>query len=122
MGYESRLYIVDKSSMKDSSINMVFGEVVAMFNLSKVNSVASEFLHYSDTDTYIYADDGSTRILEDDYGEKLKEIPIDDVIKIIEKAAKEDHWNYRRWKPVLGLLKGFKKEEWNNLVVLHYGY
>lgn len=122
MGYESRLYIVNKTPIKDPSINMVFGEIIAMFNLSKVNSVASEFSHYPDTNTYIYADDENTQILEDAYGEKLKEIPIDDAIKIIEKAAEEDCWNYRRWKPVFGLLKGFKKEEWSDLVVLHYGY
>lgn len=122
MGYESRLYVVDKSNLYDPNINMVYGEIIAMFNLSKVNSVASEFSRYPDTDTYIYADDGNTRILEDKYGKKLKEISIDDAIKIIEKAVEENHWSYRRWKPILGLLKGFKKEEWSSLVVLHYGY
>lgn len=122
MGYESRLYIVNKSSIKDPSINMVFGEIIAMFNLSKVNSIASKFSRYPDTDTYIYADDGNTRILVDAYDERLKEIPVDDAIKIIEKAAEEDHWSYRRWKPVLGLLKGFNKKEWSDLAVLHYGY
>ncbi len=121
MGYENRLYIVNKTSIHDDK-NMVFGEIIAMFNLSKVNSVASRFHHYPDTNTYIYADDGDTRILEDEYGDKLREIPIDDAIKIIEEAAEEDHWNYKRWNPVLGLLKGFNKKNWPDLVVLHYGY
>lgn len=122
MGYESRLYIVDKTSIYDHDKNMVLGEVIAMFNFSKVDPVTNKFFNYPDTDTYIYSDDGNTRILEDSYGEKLKEIPIDDAIKIIEKAAEENHWNYRRWEPILGLLKGFNKKKWSNLVVLHYGY
>ncbi len=122
MGYESRLYVVDKGNLYDPNINMIYGEVIAVFDLSRVYPVSYKLRGYPETNVYIYSADGNTRIIEDKYGERLTEIPIDDAIKIIEKAAEEDHWNYRRWKPVLGLLKGFKKEEWSNLVVLHYGY
>lgn len=122
MGYESRLYVVEKGNLYDRNINTVWGEVIAMFELSRVYSVSDKLCEYPETNAYIYSDDGNTRIIEDKYGERLREIPIGDAIKIIEEAAEEDHWNYRRWKPVLGLLKGFKKEEWNKLVVLHYGH
>lgn len=122
MEYESKLYIVQKSCVYDviDGKKMIFAEVVATFNLCKVYDVASKLLEYNNTNCFIYADDGNTRILEDKYGKALKEIPIYDAIKIIEEAAKTD--DYRRFAPCLALLKGFKQDEWSNLVVLHYGY
>ena len=122
MGYESRLYVVEKSRhIYPSDNGMVWGEVVAMFDLCKCYPVSGELCKYPNTNAYIYADDGNTKILEDKYGEKLKEIPIKDTIKIIKKAIKNDD-GYRRYKPFLKLLEGFNLDEWNDLVVLHYGY
>lgn len=122
MGYESRLYVVEKS--KPSYIEndcMVWGEVVAVFDLCKCYLVSDELRKYPNTNAYIYADDGNTKILEDKYGEKLKEIPVKDTIKIIKKAMKKENYN-RRYKPCLKLLESFNLDEWDDLVVLHYGY
>ena len=123
MGYESRLYVVEKhKNFYPSDNNMVWGEVVAVFDLCKCYPVSDELCKYPNTNAYIYADDGNTEILEDKYGEKLKEIPVKDTIKIIKKAMKNDNYSYRRYKPCLKLLEGFNLDEWNDLVVLHYGY
>lgn len=118
MGYESRLYIVNKTDIIDNE--MFYAEKIAEFNLCTVYDVSSKIKQYPVTNAYIYSDDGNTRILEDMYGERLTEIPINDVILIIEEAMKNDE--YRRYKPCLQLLKGFNQLQWKNLVVLHYGY
>lgn len=120
MGYESKLYVVEKSKHLNDD-GMVWGEVVAMFDLCKCYPVSDKMRKYPNTNAYIYADDGDTKILEDKYGEKLKEIPIKDTIKIIKKAIKDDS-SYRRFKPCLKLLENFNLDEWDELVVLHYGY
>ena len=91
MGYESKLYVVDKHHWKWS--NESWGEVVASFDLCKVYNL--DFKKYPLTDCYIYADDGNTEIRED---------------------------YYRRYQPCLSLLKGFNPNDWEDLVVLHYGH
>lgn len=122
MGYESRLYIVDKTSfaIEIREKLMFYCEKIATFNLSKVPDVSNKLLDYKDTDGYFYAEDYDDIIIEDKYGKPLKEIPISDVIKILEDAS--SHSNYKRYRPCLNLLKGFNLSEWENLVVLHYGY
>ena len=119
MGYESRLYVVDKHE-KFSCEDRCWGEIIVMINLCTVYGVSSKMRKYPETDCYIYASDGNTHIVEDLYDEVMSEIPIDDAIKIIEEASKKD--DYRRYAPCLALLKSFDKSQWKNLVVLHYGY
>ncbi len=120
MGYESRLYIVNKFEKLEHE-TMTYAEKVAMFELCKVYSVSSQLDKYPKTNAYIYSDDGDTQIIEDKYGESLREIPIDDMISILENAMEKE--SYRRYAPCLAMLKGFNKEDWgDNLVVLHYGH
>ena len=118
MGYESKLYIVNKSDIYDDG--MKYGQVIATFDLCKVGSVARKIAKYPNTDAYIYADDGNTRITKDLYGEPFKEIPIADMIEILERESEADP--YRRYRPCIQLLKGFDASEWKDLVVLHYGH
>lgn len=118
MGYESRLYVVDKTTIFDGE--MVYGQKVAMFDLCKVEAVSAQLTAYPETNVYFFADDGNTKVVNDNYGQPLTEIPLKDVINIIESAMKTDA--YRRYKPCLELLKGFDESQWNNLVVLHYGH
>lgn len=127
MGYESKLYVVDKmDSYIDVDIDcrtvkrMCYGNVVAMFDLCKVPDIPAAIKSYPDTDAYFY--EGGQRIVDDEYGKPLKEIPIKDMIEIVKKAARNDRNEYRRWKPCLALLKGFSGEKWKGLVVLHYGH
>ena len=127
MGYESRLYIVEKSGFytncnetpNDDFGRMCFAEVVAMIDLCKVPELPAAINKYPDTDAYIY--EGEERVLEDKYGARLKEIPLKDMTDIITKIAKADNNQYRRWNPCLGLLKGFDTDGWD-VVVLHYGH
>ena len=118
MGYESKLYVVDKCSIPASDDKHLYAQVVAMFDLCKAGIHRSNF---RDTDCAFYADDGNTLVLEDCYGDSIGELTIPEVIKLIEDQQKECP-EYRRWEPCLALLKSFKEDEWKNLVVLHYGY
>ena len=123
MGYESRFYIVDKTDIKSLDGKRYWAQVIAMFDLCKVYAVSSPIQDkYPATDAYIYADDGNTEITKDKYGEPLIEIPIDDLIQLIEKVITSEGYYYRRYNPFLQLLKGFNKSDWRNLVVLHYGH
>lgn len=118
MGYESKLYVIQKYDCVKQN-DKIFAEVIAMFDLCKVNDI--DFSKYPATDCYIYDVDGNTKITEDMYGEPLKELTISDAIIEIERAMTKGQ--YRRWNPILGLLKGFNEDEWDNgLSVLHYGY
>ena len=112
MGYESKLYVVDKHDWKWS--NEKWGEVIASYDLCRV---PINFSQYPATDCYIIADDGNTKITEDKYGDPLKEIPVKDMIDMIENDK-----DYRRYQPCLNLLEGFDLNRWENLVVLHYGH
>ena len=121
MGYESRFYIVNsnKSGYKDEGF--YYGEKIAIFNMCKVPRLYDAIKNYPKTDTFIYADDGNTLITEDNYGESLIEIPINDMIYHLRNVIDSDT-PYRRYEPFLHLLLGFNTREWDNLVVLHYGY
>lgn len=124
MGYESKFYIVEKTSSKhiDYEENgKVWAQVIATFNMSKIGSAYETIHKYPATDAYIYADDGNTEIFEDRYGDELIEIPIKDMIQIL-KDLEKVYPDYRRLKPFKNMLKGFDTEQWKDIVVLHYGY
>lgn len=123
MGYESRLYVVDKhKDMKNEDLGLVWASVIAVYDLSKVGEdFVSKVRAFPDTDCYVYADDGNTQIVEDCYGAKLKEIPLNEMIAILAYEIGVNSY-YRRFKPILALLMAFDPKDWDNLVVLHYGY
>ena len=122
MGYESRFYVVDKTTIKSTDGKRYWAQVIATFDLCKVYAVSSPIRDkYTATDAYIYADAGDTEIIKDNYGDPLIEIPIDDMIQLMEKVITSEDY-YRRYNPFLQLLKGFNKSDWRDLVVLHYGH
>jgi len=119
MGYESRLYVVEKTDFSGyEHSDHKYAQVVAMFDLSKAGLHSSMF---RPTDCYIYADDGNTEIVVDCYGDPLKELSIPEVIRLLEERQSECP-DYRRWRPCISLLKSFDVSQWHDLVVLHYGY
>lgn len=123
MGYESKLYVVEKSNFMFDDEGSRYCQVVAMFDLCKFYDLADMFGNCPTTDCYFYADDGNTRVLEDRYGDPLREATIEDVIDVLEIAL--DNGNeYRRIYPVLAALKALEdhKHNWKELAVLHYGY
>lgn len=124
MGYESRLYVVKKSSIKHKvkDKEYIWAEKIAMFNLSKVYVISDKMRKAKDTDCFIYMDDGNTEIVTDCYGDALKEMTIKEAIQILEEATEKDILGNERYAPCISLLKGFNESQWQNLAVLHYGY
>ena len=121
MGYECRFFVVEKGHYKTMGDgNKIWADKIAMFDLCSVPSIYRKISNYPKTDIYIYADDGNTKIIKDCYGDTPLEIPIEDMIHIIEEEANSS--KYRRLEPFLALLKGFDRSQWNELIILHYGH
>lgn len=122
MGYESKIYIGEKSSIKDND-GMTYVQVIAMFEMCKMGNLINVFDRK--TDCYFYADDGSTKVLEDMYGDELREAPIEDFIYVLEDAVDSGE-DYRRIFPLLSTLKTIYEQQkngrWKDIVLLHYGH
>ena len=122
MGYESRFYVVEKSNCSAVRDNgLYFASIIAIFDMSKMDyyGKTAKLVGISpDTDCYIYSDDGNTRIIEDSYGAKLKDVDFDALIKCL----KSDYNGYRRIPPFIAFLEAIDKSQWDDIVVLHYGY
>ena len=122
MGYESKIYIGEKSSLKDND-GMIYVQVIAMFDMCKMGDLINVFDRK--TDCYFYADDGNTKVVEDKYGDALTEAEIEDFIYVLEEAVDSGE-NYRRIFPLLSTLQTIYEQQkdgrWKNIVLLHYGY
>lgn len=122
MGYESKIYIGEKSSLKDND-GMTYVQVITMFDMCKMGNLINVFDRK--TDCYFYADDGNTKVLEDKYGDALTEAEIEDFIYVLEEAVDSGE-NYRRIFPLLSTLQTIYEQQkdgrWKNIVLLHYGY
>ena len=122
MGYESKIYIGEKSGIKDND-GMTYVQVIAMFAMCKMGNLINVFDRK--TDCYFYADDGNTKVLEDKYGDALTEAEIEDFIYVLEEAVDSGE-NYIRIFPLLSTLRTIYEQQkdgrWKNIVLLHYGY
>ena len=124
MGYESKIYIVEKTNCVEEN-GMKYARVLAMFDVSKFYELSDWFRNKPATKHYIYADDGDTQIVEDRYGDTLKEASVKGVIDRIERIIGiENEEDYRRIFPLLAALKAFESygNQWDDIAVLHYGY
>lgn len=122
MGYESKIYIAEKASHKDQN-GMTYASIIAMFDMHKMGNLTNVF--EKKTDCYFYADDGNTKVLEDMYGDAIREAKIEDFIYVLEEAIDSGE-EYRRLFPLLAALKVIYEQYmdggWRELVLLHYGY
>jgi bisphosphoglycerate-independent phosphoglycerate mutase (AlkP superfamily) len=122
MGYESKLFIVEKHEKLESDPKK-YASVIAMFDMCKIGNLTDVFKQ--NTDCYFFADDGNTRVLKDKYGDVLKEASVEDVIQVLENAVTSGE-TYRRIAPLLSTLKTIfeqqKNNAWKDIAILHYGY
>ena len=120
MGYESRLFIANASKVSYDTDAPKQAETIAVYDCCVMSPV---FVKRFDkpVDFTLYGCE-SGRITEDKYGKPLMYATLDETIACLERYASEQH--YRRVAPILGLLKAFKEneKEWDNIVVVHYGY
>lgn len=125
MGYDSKLFIAEKSSWHTPG-EKDYASFIASYDLAVFPSIASFMRSRPKADCYIYMDDGNTRILEDRYGDELTQASIPEVIKVLEETKNGKEGNYRRIDPILSMLKTLQKQQeegcWRELVVLHFGH
>lgn len=121
MGYESRLYIMEVNRNNERRWKLI-GECVAVINMSKMGYDSGFYdLFKNPVDYEVYSADGEGKVItEDCYGDSLKSAPIADVIAWLKNEMNND--DYRRLPVLYGLLTSFKKEQWDTLEVVHYGY
>lgn len=124
MGYESRLYIVDVHRNKQEGSKdfgkVYFAERIATLELSCMgytNGWKDLFDKPIDYKIFVTDDEDTNK---DKYGEIMKSADFDKVIHWLETKGAEEH--YRRIAPVLGMLKGFNRSEWDELQIVHFGY
>lgn len=114
MGYESKLIIVDRH-VWDSGY--AFAEMIAEFRMCCLPWNHREiFKTPIDFDLYV----GCEAVRKDCYGEHCKMAKPEVVVDALEKMAREE--DYRRYNPIIQMLKGFDSNQWEDLEVVHYGY
>lgn len=121
--YESRIYIVAPTGQRDSKSGKCFAETLAVFNLGYVDSMidipVSE--HWKPTNYFVYADDGETEILEDMYGDELRELTVDDLISKL--TFTDGIAVSRRAAILLSALRAIRLTyDKHDIVCLHFGY
>lgn len=122
MGYESKIYIAEKGTLKDDD-GRTCARIIAMFDMCKFYALSDILTKEPKTHCYFY--EGSEKVLKDKYGDDLTETTVETVIDILEEAVANGE-DYRRIFPLLSTLKVIneqqKDDKWGKIVVLHYGY
>jgi hypothetical protein len=124
MGYESRLYVMQRRDFtvenKDGDeVRFVNAGEIARFDMSKMVP-SFRYLFTEGADFVMYGDDGEP-IEADCYGDRLAYAPARKVAEWLE--AEVERSDYRRLKPLLAFLKAAEAEHWDGeLIVVHYGY
>lgn len=122
MGYESRLYVAEKTDIRNKGRR--YARLLCRFDLGKCYPLSDILRDKPETNCYVYADDGNTQIIEDCYGRALTETDLKTVINILEKIVVDNTYKYTY--PLLETLRVFEKQKqqglWQDIVVLHYGY
>lgn len=136
MGYESKIYIVERVEWKNVfGEKIVTGMIVATFDLCNVGYNNRKFFNAfrNEIDYGLYLpgidDYGNEALIcqrKDCYGDWMKSADISEVIDALKEAEQREH--YRRFPPVIAMLEAFRDElaDWNSggctLQVVHYGY
>lgn len=116
MGYESRFYIVKPCRYLSLMENgKYFATILAMFNMGKMGF--EPIMNEKKTASVYFFDpsDGDKIVEEDNYGDTLKELTVDEAIDLMKYYDAEDED-----RAFLCALRSIKKPD--DYLVLHYGY
>ena len=121
MGYESRVFVVNRNEIeRNDGSTYVYAEKIADVKMSCMGSGFTE-LFDKKVDYELYIDNGDESTQTDKYGDVMTYTDCKTVIDYLENLIAEGN-DYRRLSVLLGLLKGFNEEEWDDIQVVHYGY
>lgn len=116
MGYESRFYIVEPhhySSLMENG--KYYASIIAMFNMGKMGFEPIMDKQKSASVYFFDPSDGDKIVEEDDYGDTLKELTVDEAIDLMKYYDVDDEDSI-----FLCALRSIKKPD--DYLVLHYGY
>lgn len=122
MGYDMRLYVVDKSDMlgyDENTKDKKFASVEASVELYKTDDIVDSLRLAPPTDCYIH--EGDEVLVEDMYGKPLTEVSLQEAISKLQ-AGLAATGGYRRYQIALSLLQGFVLAGMTDVVVLQYGH
>ena len=122
MGYESRFYVINKFGNPNDE-GSCYAEAIAVFDMCKVWGISKHFTEPLINIDFYPIDDRSEDegyLKEDLYGDTLKVLPIAKAIEVLKE--KYDDKDYRRYQPFLCMLEGFDESQWDELLVVHFGY
>lgn len=122
MGYDMRLYVVQKSDMfgYDEIVeDKRFASIVASVELCGTDSIVDSLREAPPTDCYIYV--GDEVCVEDKYGKPLTEVSLQEAISKLQAGMVATN-GYRRYQIALNLLQGFVLAGMTDVVVLQYGH
>lgn len=116
MGYEHRFYIVEHTEGQTYVIPIATYDLCRADNFKYKNFFKEKF----EGRLFISGDED---VDEDCYGEPLMYTTnLKELANYLEELNEKEPDGYRRFMPLVGLLRSFKPKEWNTLKVIHYGH
>jgi hypothetical protein len=132
MGYESKLYIIDKRTKdyKDLDSGKAYARTIASYDLEKCPGIEEPF--QNESECYICLDngedDGERRVYTDKYHAPLREASFEEVLETINKLCNRGGVTGAQYRqilfPLATLLRSLRrnKNKYDELAVIHYGY
>jgi hypothetical protein len=120
MGYESRVFIVNRNETEHNNKVYVWGEKIADIKMGSMYNGFTD-LFSKKIDYKIFVDSVEEDTQTDKYGDTMTYTNCETVITYLENLIANGE-NYRRLTMLLGLLKGIDESQWDNIQVVHYGY
>ena len=121
MGYESRIFVMNKKVIKNQKPGIedyIYAEKLAEINMCYMERSFPK-LFQTPIDFEILGDNDAI-LTFDRYGERCKYTEFSPIIEWLKEAINRD--DYRRLKPLLAYLEAFDPEQWDYLILVHYGY
>ena len=125
MGYESRIYVLNRKKFDEPIGSWTFyDQYLASFDLSRVNQEVLEVLKANpyinndgNSDLYTIGD----ALKKDPYGDIPTMCKATDLYKVMQQMENKEH--YRRYKMVLDFLAPLLlSDDWDELIIVHTGY
>lgn len=121
MGYESRIFVVNRSEFEGRNGNIsVYAEKIADIKMSRMHQGFTDLFN-KPVDYELYIDSGDESTSTDKYGDMMKYTDVQTVVDFLGNLIAEGE-NYRRIFVLLGLLKGIDESQWDEIQIVHYGY
>lgn len=122
MGYDTTLLVgIDHPNLVDDDI---YFSIYATVDLADAGDIFTDLPRLSDgcgMRWYWHYGDNNKEAVEDCYGDKLRPVPIEDVIEVLDLTDKENPYRRLRW--ALGLLRAMRDNSNDTrFAVLIYGH